>query len=375
MPPKTTQIVAENIVALPAESKQNKPKNPQDPVITYYEIQFQYRFAENVCDLFKVEFPRVQCKGGILKKIEPDGRVNYSMKLTFASERPDIKDTTMRNDVIKKNKAFIDNWDNVLYPAVGQKIVDNRKGLGKTPLAVTIDTFSMICKNPMYHPMDKEGTVIQGRDPTMFVKLNGFGQNKTRFYRPTNGDPELLPWSKLTKDSLGVDIGDDKELVIDFAPVVWIKKLYCGGGKLSIQMEMEQALLYEPPCLEVIQSSQSESSKKVVQNDPELLNRWEEAFKFLTSPEEVTPTKSEVPSKPEGVASSHTDFLSQNAPTKVPSPVIEPPKELTPPASPEKSPEPKKTKPTKTKKVVKKKQQPVSESEGSGEDNAGSDNE
>jgi hypothetical protein len=371
MASKTSEIVAEKIIALPVDTKNNKPKNPQDPVITYYEFPFRYEYEENLRGDFKVQLPRILCRGGI-KKDENNGRTSFSMKLTFPMNRTDIRNEELRQDVNAKTRAFVKNWDEVLYPTLGAKIVENRKSLGTRPLQVTLETFQMIFKNPIYHAEDKDGNRIPGRDPTMYIKLNPFGQKKTRFYRPGKDEPELLSWTSLMKEEIDPNANNDQELIIDFAPVVWLKKMYCNGRSLSLQMEMEQALIYEPPRWESIKSSQFDENKKVISNDPDLLNRWEDAFKFLTTPNEPAKVKEVVTPKPESGSSSYMDFLSRNQETTVPSSVNDiPEKEQT---EPEDKPEPKEPKKTKKviKKVVKKKPEPPSEDEASGNDD-GSD--
>jgi hypothetical protein len=88
-------------------------------------------------------------------------------------------------------------------------------------------------KNPVYRARDQvTGEIVQGRAPSMFLKLfsrgTGVLAEQTLFTGPT-GKP--IPWTLLQ----GVEM--------KFIPLIHVKRIYVGGGKGSIQMEVVSAVV------------------------------------------------------------------------------------------------------------------------------------
>lgn len=342
MSPKTNEIVSEKIHSLPVEPKQSKPRSPTDPIVKYFEIPLRFEAEENIKDVFNLEFPMVTC-AGIVERREADGRINYSVQVRFPLDVPEVK-------------KFVDKWNNVLYPRLCQIIVDSKRHLGTTPLSVTMDTIIMIFKNPMYYPIDKlSGERIPGRDPSMFIKLFSYndGKYRTNFF---DIEKEVMEWKSMSGD-----------VTVDFAPIVQLKKIYFGGGKLSLQMEMREALVTAIR-KQRVESSQSELVDKFVKANPNAIKDWHDQIAFLT---ESTPTSADVKSKATssptdekeaGVenSSSYKDFLNQAKGTPPSSPTES---FFESKSSEPKSPETKKTKPVVKKKIVKAKVKAESDQE------------
>lgn len=88
-------------------------------------------------------------------------------------------------------------------------------------------------KHPVYRPRDEvTGDPIQGRKPSMFLKLFSRGKppmvEQTLF---TGLDGKPIPWTLLR----GVEM--------KFIPLIHVKRIYVGGGKASIQMEVVSAIV------------------------------------------------------------------------------------------------------------------------------------
>jgi hypothetical protein len=88
-------------------------------------------------------------------------------------------------------------------------------------------------KNPIYRARDEvTGEVIQGRAPSMFLKLFSRGKapmvEQTLF---TGLDGKPIPWALMA----GVEM--------KFIPLIHVKRIYVGGGKASIQMEVVSAIV------------------------------------------------------------------------------------------------------------------------------------
>jgi len=88
-------------------------------------------------------------------------------------------------------------------------------------------------KRPIYRPYDKvTGDPIQGRAPSMFLKL--FRRGKAPFAEETlftGLDEKPIPWTLL------------QNVEMRFIPLIHVKRIYVGGGKASIQMEVVSAVV------------------------------------------------------------------------------------------------------------------------------------
>ena len=88
-------------------------------------------------------------------------------------------------------------------------------------------------KHPVYRPLDEvNGTPIDGRQPSMFLKL--FQRGKAPFVEQTiftGLDEKPIPWTLL------------QNVEMKFIPLLIFKRIYVGGGKVSIQIEMLSAVV------------------------------------------------------------------------------------------------------------------------------------
>jgi hypothetical protein len=114
-------------------------------------------------------------------------------------------------------------------------------------------------KNPIYRPRDEvTGDIIPGRAPSMFLKLFSRGKPpmlEQSLFTDLVGNP--IPWKLLE----GVEM--------KFIPLLHIKRMFIGGGKASIQMEVLSAVVtYVKP--KGTTSKQDATMNRLKANRPEL---------------------------------------------------------------------------------------------------------
>ena len=79
-------------------------------------------------------------------------------------------------------------------------------------------------KNPVYYKRDLvSGERVKGRNPSMWVKMNNWTNNKTLF---TDLNGNSINWELLY------------DVEVSMIPLVHVEKIYIGGGKGSLQMKM-----------------------------------------------------------------------------------------------------------------------------------------
>ncbi len=148
--------------------------------LTYHEIKFLYNYgteAEPVLGELFVELPELPMTGVIEKKGDvvpgkngqPYQKMNYSTKISF-----DLSNPTNRKDV---EMALLKIHE--IYMATSQ-ILGQYKGKLKMPHFNATQP-QVLYKDPIYWPTDDAGEKMQGRDPSMYLKLRNYGYAKTLF--------------------------------------------------------------------------------------------------------------------------------------------------------------------------------------------------
>ena len=222
-------VVAEtNLLYSQPVEKLVPTKPPQQPGSggKYHEIPLQYKYGDRVSD-FLMEWPELYSNGGLNEKPGPTGRPEQSIMVSL----PPKDETKVLADKI-----------NAIHKACCQII-------GKCKGAVKMFDFDpnapgQSFKNPIYKSRDKvTGEIIEGRDSAFFLKCfkRGYGatEEKTLFHRPVkvmkDGKEviqyETIPWELV------------KGVELRFIPLVHVKKIYVGGGKASLQMEVVSAVV------------------------------------------------------------------------------------------------------------------------------------
>lgn len=206
----------------PAEKKQI-PGSGKDgsPAQYYHQIPLMYNYGtddKRLLDDFLLEGCEMTSKGGIQSKQGQSGRMEYSIMVSYDTNNVD-------------QSQFLDCINKVHGGAA--YILGTMKGaVGMHEFQVNLPTATGF-KNPIYRPRDEmTGELIQGRQPSSFWKLFQRGKppmgEQTLF---TDPDGKPIPWSLLS----GVEL--------KFIPLIHIKRIYIGGGKASLQMELISAVV------------------------------------------------------------------------------------------------------------------------------------
>jgi hypothetical protein len=203
---------------IPGTGPQSKPASPPQ---YYYQIPLMYNFGtqENrILNDFLFEGCELETNFGIQSKPSQSGRVEHSIMCRF-----DLNN--------KEHVSFIESIGNI--HAGCAYILSQMKGQVKLYNFNPEMAEATGLKNPVYRARDElTGEVIQGRSPSIFLKLFNRGKGtmteQTLF---TGLDGKPISWTLLQ----GVEM--------KFIPLIHVKRIYVGGGKASIQMEVLSAIV------------------------------------------------------------------------------------------------------------------------------------
>jgi hypothetical protein len=195
----------------------NPPSAPQ----YYYQIPLMYNFGtpENrILNDFLFEGCEMDTQFGIQSKPGQSGRLEHSVMCRFDANNAE-------------HNRFIESM-NQLHGGCAF-ILQQMKGAVKLYNFNAQMAEATGLKNPIYRARDEvTGEVVQGRAPSMFLKLFSRGKppmtEETLF---TGLDGKPIPWALM------------RNVEMKFIPLIHIKRLYVGGGKASIQMEVVSAVV------------------------------------------------------------------------------------------------------------------------------------
>lgn len=193
---------------------------------TYHEIPIQYNYGTDeapIIDSCFIELPMVKTNGGIVcKKEEKKSRnpgdphyikESYSMMFIFDLQNKDCVECLQKLDD--------------LHRGVAHAIAPHKTKIGK-PYFDPNNPEATGLRNPVYYKMDQlTNERVKGRNPTMWMKMNHWKNNKTLF-TDLNGNP--IDWSLI------VDV--EAQII----PLIHIEKVY-SGSTTSIQMKMVSGVI------------------------------------------------------------------------------------------------------------------------------------
>jgi hypothetical protein len=193
--------------------------------INYNEIKLHYNYntpEEPVVSDLYLELPPMQATG-IRSKTEPamgkNGAYNkesHSMMLTFNLADPQLR---------AENQKALEKIDEV--HAVACQILGSCRGKVKMHDFDPTRPGGMF-KNPIYWPRDEvTGEKIKGRNPSLWVKLHNYKNNRTLF---TDLNRETIDWKLLS------------DVDITFVPLLHIEKIYI-GSKATLQIYLASAVV------------------------------------------------------------------------------------------------------------------------------------
>lgn len=201
---------------VPGTGANAKPPTPEQ---NYYQIPLMYNFGtENkILSDFMLEGCEMATSSGIQSKPNVSNRVEYSLMCKL--------DT---NNV--ENNRFIETLNQVHLGCAG--LLASVKGQVKMPHFDAKMAEATGLRSLVFRARDEaSGDIIEGRAPSMFLKLFSRGKaplvEQTLF---TGLDGKPIPWILLQ----GVEM--------KFIPLLHIKRIYV-GSKASIQMEVVSAIV------------------------------------------------------------------------------------------------------------------------------------
>jgi hypothetical protein len=208
-----------------AEPK-DKSFDSQNGKVTYKEISLSYNYGTPdapIIDSCYIEFPEVTSYGGIVAKKETkapikDGdpsyiKESYSMMFTLNLQDPECVACLKKMDDLHKGSARV---------------------LAKYKGKVGMYSFNPehpgeIYKHPIYYKIDPVTCEkVAGKNPSLWVKLNAWKNNKTLF---TDLNETVIDWALLN------------EVEVKMIPLLHVEKIYIGGGKASLQIKLHSAIV------------------------------------------------------------------------------------------------------------------------------------
>lgn len=275
------------IIPSSPQSKDVPVKKDQAPGTggKYQEVKLSYNYGTTetpFVDDLRIEWPEVNSKRGIEEKKEGEGRSTWSIMFDLP-----VTDGSPTRTVVEKMT--------ILHLAVGQCLAQVKGQLGMPHFNPSHEN-SMIeatgFKSPIYYSRDKvTSQIIAGRTPTMYVKLvkTGYGAMETKTLFSLPYDPSVSPapppidWSLLT----GVEL--------KCIPLIHIEKVYIGGGKMSLQVKLQSAVVTHMVARNST-SPQTSTMENLLAGDPEMAKRIREQMTKLAEARGVSaPELSPVP--------------------------------------------------------------------------------
>lgn len=209
---------------------QPEPKKiPGENGGSYHSIGIKYNYGSSdlpKVDDFLLEGPEVTSNGGIIEK-KTNGKMEYSMMVSLPQDSKDVA----------KYTSVIDT----LYMGCAQVIGSVKGALGFPDFDPSKPGYMKIFTNPVYRARDKQtNELVVGKAPVQFMKLFKYNMAgidiKTLFSVPTK-DP--------TKP-ISMDWDDLKSVKVTFIPLLHIRNIYVGGGKMRMQIKLKSAVITRP---------------------------------------------------------------------------------------------------------------------------------
>lgn len=209
------------------------PGNPNARPTNYYQIQLLYNYSVNESNKILQDFMLEGCEMETSTGIQSRPAQSQQTATGQANNAP----PRMEHSIMCKfdpgnadHNKFIETMS--LVHGGCAFILSQYKGMVKM-LDYNAQTPENGLKHPIYRARDETtGELLQGRAPSMFFKLFTRGKppmvEQTLF---TDLNMKPIPWSLLE----GVEM--------KFIPLIHVKRIYIGGGKASLQMEVVSAIV------------------------------------------------------------------------------------------------------------------------------------
>ena len=278
-------VKEENVIVGPSSDKSFTDKKT-NKTNSYKEKPLSYNYGTQTVkrvDSLNVEGPELKCPFGLKKEINGQGFYEYTAMFRLPLNEPEVKE-------------FCGSLDKIHHACCLDVV--KIKGSFNAGFKVE-DPESTGFKKPIKYQEDKtSGDRIEGRDPSLYAKLNVQKLGKMKPDGTRNP-----PWGEKT-----LFTGLDEKEAVDFdmligvefscVPVFHLEKIYIGGGHCSIQIKLKSAVLASVPMRPNSISMQSDTIRRLREKNPDLKERLEQQL-FAEKPKQLMPSVSTETKEPE----------------------------------------------------------------------------
>ncbi len=234
----------------PETGKTEKPQQYNEAPLIYKHYNKQTKKYEKQ-DRWLVQGPVMKSRGGLVWEKKGNRWGCYILcnsldlktegMLEFLGNQVDLSDWMKMPEVSTDETVGRDSVGLImnLYLRCAEGAYTQRKSLGMEAVKKP-DGMEGVFKCPIKYPTDAQGNLIEGASPSAFWKVFLLGDpskkttRKATFSVPSPDTTEgeiVLPWEYL------------QDADIEFQPLFNFKKIYAGGGKGSIQIEIISAVV------------------------------------------------------------------------------------------------------------------------------------
>jgi len=245
----TKDVNFENFVRTPPSMKTFDDKNGAK--ITYYEIPYFYKHkvtneitgqVNEVITGLQVEGPTLYSPDGISLKLQPNGRMGASIQTIFDLCDKDVYDFVAPRQRDADGKEIPGSggfWEELWHFSC--HTIEYYKSLGVLGSTVSKDFRTTFTKPIMWFKDPQTDEIIKGRNPRKFFSIvyyekDGKVIKKAPFKSPVKDEK--------TKNFYTYNWDNLKDSQTKFQALFNIKKIYIGAGKISIQCDIESAVVY-----------------------------------------------------------------------------------------------------------------------------------
>ena len=241
------------------DSETGKPEK----VIPYYSAPLIHRTRQPngkmVTDqYFEVEGPRLISNGGLLIR-KDKGKYAASILVSHSQDDKEVRafcgDPIDGADFMKMpEEAATDDegnkipgrnslgfWSQVYLRCLCY-CFDKRDKIGIKGCK-GIAGFEALFSNPLRWTTNPDGSIMEGRDPTKFYKVNLFGDPATT-KRKASFAMAVEVSKEFPDGTMDLDWALLQNVRLDFKPLFIIKSIYAGGKGLSIQLSVKSAVVF-----------------------------------------------------------------------------------------------------------------------------------
>lgn len=259
-----TKVEDDKVIALDKVSRdipipRGAPAGTKSPG-KYHEIPAKYNYGtleEPIYDELLIEGPEMYSEYGIVER-EYNGKKTLSMSARLQTK------TNPEHEEFKK--AIIRIYLKFVLA------LDKIKGAVGIPGFMPSLPINTGFKSPIYQKRDEQSKIIDGFDPMFEAKIiqSHFKYGEQTLFTYTDLEP--IPDPRLVLEGTGVS----------YIPIYHIKKVYVGGGKASMQIDIKSAIVTNVVPRNT-KSMQEDTAKKLKETKPNIESILKEQIAKITA--------------------------------------------------------------------------------------------